>query len=237
MIRAASLTLFASLPAALTFSQTTPTVAAHRATTAHHTAASAPTPAVNPADNPPGVPPVTATPKPLYALRYVDLVVGTGPLAPSEKFYTVKYTGWLTDGTKFDSSYDHPGQESFTFPYGAHRVIPGWDTGFSGMHVGGKRRLYIPYQLAYGEAGREGAIPPKADLIFDLELVSFSDTPPAAAAPPPPPAESQPQSQPAPGETSEPGAAPPQNPPQTPPNPSETTPSGSSATPPSTNPK
>ena len=100
---------------------------------------------------------------------------GTGELVPPQKFYTVRYTGWLTDGTKFDSSYDHPGQEPITFFDGAHRVIPGWDTGFTGMRVGGKRRLYIPYQLAYGESGREGAIPPKADLIFDIELVSFSD--------------------------------------------------------------
>jgi len=139
---------------------------------------------VNPADNPPNVPPVQGSPKPLYALRYVDTVVGTGDPAVPRKWYTVRYTGWLTDGTKFDSSYDHPGQESFAFPYGARRVILGWDTGFEGMRVGGKRRLYIPYQLAYGESGRTG-IPPKADLIFDLELVAMSDTDPAAAPPTP----------------------------------------------------
>ena len=144
-------------------------------------------PALNPADNPPGVPSVHAAPKVLYSLRYVDITPGTGELVPPQKFYTVRYTGWLTDGTKFDSSYDHPGQEPITFFDGAHRVIPGWDTGFTGMRVGGKRRLYIPYQLAYGESGREGAIPPRADLIFDIELVSFSDTPkPPAAAPAPP---------------------------------------------------
>lgn len=180
-------------PAAVLLLLSLPTVAlpaqkttAHRATsTAHHAAApAAATPALSPADNPPGVPPVHTAPKALYALRYVDITVGTGPLAPPQKFYTVKYTGWLTDGTKFDSSYDHPGQAPITFFDGAHRVIPGWDTGFTGMRVGGKRRLYIPYQLAYGEAGREGAIPPKADLIFDIELISFSDTPtPAPAAP------------------------------------------------------
>ena len=159
----------------------------HKASPAHRSAAAgaakSTVPALSAADNPPGVPPVHTAAKALYALRYVDITTGTGPLAPPQKFYTVRYTGWLTDGTKFDSSYDHPGQEPITFFNGAHRVIPGWDTGFTGMRVGGKRRLYIPYQLAYGEAGREGAIPPRADLIFDIELVSFADTPTPAAAP------------------------------------------------------
>ena len=185
MIRPASLVLLAASAtlAAQTSTQTTPQTAAHHTASAAHKAATATT-AANKADNPPGVPPVTTPPRSLYALRYVDIITGTGPLAVPNKFYTVKYTGWLTDGTKFDSSYDHPGQEAITFPYGAHRVIPGWDTGFTGMRVGGKRRLYIPYQLAYGEAGREGAIPPKADLIFDIELISFADAQPAPAAPP-----------------------------------------------------
>ena len=181
MIRPASLLLLAAAFATTLSGQT----ATHRATTTHQaTSTATASTAASKADNPPGVPPITTPPKALYALRYVDVVTGTGPLAVPDKYYTVKYTGWLTDGTKFDSSYDHPGQEPITFPYGAHRVIPGWDTGFTGMRVGGKRRLYIPYQLAYGEAGREGAIPPKADLIFDIELVNFADTPPAPAAPP-----------------------------------------------------
>ena len=195
MIRPASLLLLAATATTL-FGQT----ATHRAagTTAHRaTATAATTSAASKADNPPGVPPVITAPKALYALRYVDIVTGTGPLAVPEKYYTVKYTGWLTDGTKFDSSYDHPGKDPITFPYGAHRVIPGWDTGFTGMRVGGKRRLYIPYQLAYGEAGREGAIPPKADLIFDIELINFADTPPAPPAAAAPATSSQPaQSQP-----------------------------------------
>jgi peptidylprolyl isomerase len=139
-----------------------------------------PAPALSPKI--PSLPAGLGCPKILYALTYVDLKVGTGELAQPHQFYTVHYTGYLTDGTKFDSSYDHPGGEPITFPYGAHRVIPGWDTGFEGMHVGGKRRLFIPYQLAYGEAGRPPVIPPKAELIFDVELVSQSDTPPA---PPP----------------------------------------------------
>ncbi len=121
--------------------------------------------------------------KPLYTLKYIDLKVGTGALAQPQMFYTVHYTGWTTDGKKFDSSYDHDGGEPFTFPAGARRVITGWDTGFEGMRIGGKRRLIVPYQLAYGELGRMPVIPPKATLIFDLEFLSQSATPPG---PPPP---------------------------------------------------
>jgi peptidylprolyl isomerase len=119
-----------------------------------------------------------------YALRFIDIKPGDGPVAEPNQFYTVHYTGWLaSDGTKFDASVDRG--EPITFFQGAHRVIPGWDTGFSGMRVGGKRRLFIPYQLAYGEQGRPPVIPPKSDLIFDMELISVSATPPAppAAAP------------------------------------------------------
>ena len=173
-------------------------------------AASTTTPEADPSDNPPNVPPVAGPPKALYTLRYVDTEIGTGPLAEANKFYSVHYTGWLTDGTKFDSSHDHPGGEPIVFPYGGHRVIPGWDTGFQGMHVGGKRRLYIPYQLAYGESGRPPVIPPKANLIFDVELVSQSDTPPAPA--------------PAPAEPSKPAEPAKPAEPQTPPPPAGTTP-------------
>jgi len=130
-----------------------------------------------------------------YALKYIDIKIGTGDIAVPEKFYTVNYTGWLaSDGTKFDSSYDHG--QPITFPVGMHRVIPGWDTGFAGMHVGGKRRLFIPYQLAYGENGR-GPIPPKADLIFDIELLAISDAPPAPPAAPAQPPQATPPPQPA----------------------------------------
>ena len=115
---------------------------------------------------------------PMYTLRYVDLVPGTGDPVKVPGYVTVKYTGWTTDGKKFDSSDDHPGQEPITFLVGARRVIAGWDTGFEGMRVGGKRRLIIPWQLAYGEEGRPPVIPPKADLIFDIEVVGESDTPP-----------------------------------------------------------
>jgi peptidylprolyl isomerase len=118
-----------------------------------------------------------------YSLDYVDTKVGTGPLVERHKWLTVHYTGYLmADGTKFDSSHDHPGGQPISFPYGTHQVIPGWDTGFEGMHVGGERRLFIPADLAYGDAGK-GPIPPKAELVFDVELVSQSDTRPAPQEP------------------------------------------------------
>jgi peptidylprolyl isomerase len=119
-----------------------------------------------------------------FSLDYVDTKVGTGPLAEAHKWYTVHYTGYLTDGTKFDSSVDRG--QPISFPYGAHRVIEGWDTGFEGMHIGGKRRLFVPYQLGYGENGHQ-QIPAKAELVFDVELIAQSDTQPAPPKPPTPP--------------------------------------------------
>jgi peptidylprolyl isomerase len=110
-----------------------------------------------------------------FSLDYVDTKVGTGPLAEAHKWYTVHYSGYLLDGTRFDSSVERG--EPISFPYGAHRVIEGWDTGFEGMHVGGKRRLYVPYQLGYGE-NVHNQIPAKAELVFDLELIAQSDTQP-----------------------------------------------------------
>ncbi len=132
---------------------------------------------------PPGVPPVAGKLETAFSLRYIDAKLGEGdPVKPGE-YITVQYTGWLAaDGSKFDSSYDH--NAPFTFAQGMHRVIPGWDQGFAGMRVGGKRRLFIPYQLAYGDDGHPPVIPPKSDLIFDIELVSASETPaPPAEAP------------------------------------------------------
>ncbi len=124
----------------------------------------------------------------VISLDYAEISVGNGELARPQMYYTVKYTGYLPDGTKFDSSEDHPETRlGFTFPYGAHRVIPGWDLGFEGMHVGGKRRLYVPYQFGYGAGGQPPKIPPKSMLIFDMELVSQSSTPPAPPVPPTPP--------------------------------------------------
>jgi len=167
------------------------------ATASHATAAAA-------IKLPPGVPPVKGIRKELFALRYQDILIGSGAVAEPYKIYKVRYTGWLaSDGKKFDSSYDHPASavldkenkpvmgedgkpkmeagQPIAFPAGMGRVIPGWDKGFEGMKVGGKRRLFIPYQLAYGERGRPGpdasqpGIPPKADLIFDIELVDIVD--------------------------------------------------------------
>jgi peptidylprolyl isomerase len=120
-----------------------------------------------------------------FSLDFVDTKIGTGPLGDPHKWYTVHYTGYLLDGTKFDSSVDRG--QPISFPYGGHRVIEGWDTGFEGMRIGGKRRLFVPYQLAYGENGRP-PIPPKAFLVFDVELVAQSDTQPPPPKPPTPPA-------------------------------------------------
>src|ERR1700722_7326798 len=114
-----------------------------------------------------------------YSMRYIEEKAGTGAPAEPGKLYFVHYTGWLHDGTKFDSSRDR--SQPFSFEQGKRRVIPGWDAGFEGMRIGGQRRLFIPYQLAYGEKGR-GKIPPKADLIFDVELMDVTDAPPAETA-------------------------------------------------------
>ena len=103
-------------------------------------------------------------------LMYVDQTVGTGEVAVAGKSVTVHYTGWLTNGQKFDSSVDRG--QPFTFPLGAGRVIKGWDEGVQGMKVGGKRKLTIPSNLGYGARGAGGAIPPNATLIFDVELLS-----------------------------------------------------------------
>ena len=113
-----------------------------------------------------------------YRMRYTDVVTGTGKPAEAGKVFSVHYTGWLVDGTKFDSSRE---KKPLSFEQGKRKVIPGWDAGFEGMHVGGKRRLFIPYQLAYGEKGR-GKIPPKAELIFDVELMDVTEPPPAEPA-------------------------------------------------------
>jgi FKBP-type peptidyl-prolyl cis-trans isomerase len=98
------------------------------------------------------------------------LVTGTGETAVSGKVVKVHYTGWLTNGTKFDSSLDR--NTPFEFPLGARRVIKGWDEGVEGMKVGGKRQLRIPPELGYGARGAAGGrIPPGATLIFDVELL------------------------------------------------------------------
>ncbi|QVL53642.1 MAG: FKBP-type peptidyl-prolyl cis-trans isomerase [Cyanobium sp. M30B3] len=103
-------------------------------------------------------------------LRITDLVVGDGPEARSGQTVIVNYRGTLQSGKEFDSSY---GRGPFSFPLGAGRVIRGWDEGVAGMQVGGKRKLVIPPDLAYGERGAGGVIPPNATLIFEVELLEI----------------------------------------------------------------
>ena len=149
--------------------------------------------------------------KSAFTLRYEDIKIGTGADAAPNQMYKVLYTGWLgsngrpDDGHKFDSSADHPGPplkdkdgkpvlgedgkpkmsepQPMAFPQGMGRLIPGFDQGFTGMKIGGKRRLFIPMATGVWGKGRPGpdaahpGIPPKSDLIFDVELVDVSDLP------------------------------------------------------------
>ena len=102
-------------------------------------------------------------------LKYIDEKVGDGPEAKKGDNVSVHYTGTLKDGKKFDSSHDR--NQPFTFPLGAGRVIKGWDEGVAGMKVGGKRKLIIPADLAYGAAGHPPVIPPNSELTFVVELL------------------------------------------------------------------
>ncbi len=102
-------------------------------------------------------------------LQYVILAPGTGPEAKAGENVTVHYTGWLTDGTKFDSSLDRG--QPFSFALGAGQVIKGWDEGVAGMKVGEKRKLVIPSNLGYGDRGAGNVIPPNATLIFEVQLL------------------------------------------------------------------
>ncbi len=198
------LSIFLTAVAVAALAQTTAKPATSKATTKPATSASG-------FKLPPGVPPARGIVRTAFSLRFQDIKIGKGIDAEPNKIYKVHYTGWLAaDGHKFDSSYDHKSPvmgkdgkpevdadgkpkmsdgEPISFPQGFGRVIPGFDQGFEGMKVGGKRRLFIPWQLAYGARGRPGpnaanpGIPPKADLIFDIELVDMSEMPTPQARP------------------------------------------------------
>jgi FKBP-type peptidyl-prolyl cis-trans isomerase FkpA len=101
-----------------------------------------------------------------------DVVLGQGAEAATGSQVKVHYTGWLTNGTKFDSSKDRG--DPFVFPLGAGYVIPGWDEGVQGMKVGGTRKLTVPPALGYGAQGAGGVIPPNATLVFEVELLAVS---------------------------------------------------------------
>jgi len=137
------------------------------------------------------IPAIAGQSRTLFELRAIEVAEGTGRVLQPGNCAYAHYTGWLTDGKKFDSSRDTAANGTpktpISFPQGARRVIAGWDLGFEGMKVGGRRRLIIPYQLAYGERGRLPTIPPKATLIFDVELMAVADTVPRTVTPGSPP--------------------------------------------------
>lgn len=112
--------------------------------------------------------PTTTTPS---GLIIEEVLVGEGDAAAAGQNVTVHYTGWLTDGKKFDSSKDR--DDPFAFPLAGGRVIKGWDEGVQGMKVGGTRKLTIPPALGYGARGAGGVIPPDATLVFEVELLAI----------------------------------------------------------------
>ena len=162
-MRAAQITILAtlSLTSILLLAQTT----THRTTPARAPNTSAPTKVTGD-----GV-------KTESGLQYWDIKVGTGPVANKGDRVKVHYTGWFTDGKKFDSSVD--AHQPYSFTVGKGDVIKGWDEGVSGMKVGGKRQLRIPPELAYGDAGFKTIVPPNATLIFDVQLLAVTPAPPA----------------------------------------------------------
>ncbi|MGA7342446.1 MAG: FKBP-type peptidyl-prolyl cis-trans isomerase [Terracidiphilus sp.] len=202
--------LLISLAAATAASAQTPTKAAHpSASAAKSTATTTTTPTTSTLSPwiklPVGVPRVVHGPvKIALALHYEDIKIGTGPEAESDKLWHVKYTGWrAADGVKFDAWDAHTrpvigkdgkvvlgpdgkpkmgDPEPMAFPQGVGRLIPGFDYAVAGMRIGGKRRIFIPWQLAYGtrnipDRPDHPGIPARSDLIFDVELVDVTDMP------------------------------------------------------------
>ncbi len=121
------------------------------------------------------VPPVEGAVQESPKVHYIDVRQGTGPLAGAGQRYRLLYTGWLRDGKQFSAVTDP--KNPFVFIPGRRQVIAGFELGFDGMRVGGKRRLFLPYQLAYGVRGNPPGVPPRAELIFDVELLSVEDVP------------------------------------------------------------
>lgn len=163
--------LFAGVMLAGCGDQSATPAAATAAAQAAGSAAARPAPPTESNGNAPGVPALTGELKRLPSgLGYIDERVGTGASPRSGQTVQVHYTGWLTNGQKFDSSRDRG--TPFEFAIGAGRVIAGWDQGVASMTVGSKRRLVIPGALAYGAQGIPGVIPPNATLLFDVELLA-----------------------------------------------------------------
>lgn len=131
-------------------------------------------PAEQPAEAPEAEAPETEAPvtEDVTELKIEDIEAGSGAEAKAGDTVSVHYTGWLTDGTKFDSSVD--AGQPFQFALGAGQVIAGWDQGVAGMKVGGKRKLTIPPDMGYGAAGAGGVIPPNATLVFEVELLGIN---------------------------------------------------------------
>lgn len=155
-------------------SDTVATTAPPPTATTQPTAAAQPTAAVQPAQSEPKSEVIMAEAETITTasgLQITVIEVGTGDTAEAGKTAVVHYTGWLLDGTKFDSSVDRG--TPFEFPLGAGRVIKGWDEGVATMNIGGKVELIIPPGLAYGASGAGGVIPPNATLKFEVELLDM----------------------------------------------------------------